>query len=262
MDKLFTYRNKRIHYQDRGSGPVLVLLHGFLEDMSLWSFAIDELKNHFRLILLDLPGYGLSEPFQDSQNMDEMAELVNALMHQEGIKSMKIIGHSMGGYIALAFAAKYPDLLEGVCLFHSHPFEDGPTKRQERLRVVEALEAGKKDFIRQALPGFVAEANRARLAKEIGQMVVTAENSSLLAVKHSLRGMATRVDLSEMFIQLNCPKLVIIGDTDPSVPIDRLLAWCEEQKIAHSLIPNCGHMGYIEQPQASLEAIKSFLIPS
>jgi pimeloyl-ACP methyl ester carboxylesterase len=259
MDNSIQFRGKRIRYQDRGTGPVVVLLHGFLEDSSLWNFLMPSIQNNFRTLLIDLPGHGLSEPLDEVQEMGLIAEAVAAVLDSCKVDKATIIGHSMGGYIAMAFADLFPEKLEGLCLFHSHPFEDVPMKKLERLRIVDAIEAGKKDFIRLALPNFIASQNQERLQSEIEQMIRVGEQTSLEGVKLALKGMALRQDCSHLLATLNCSKFVVIGDSDPSVPVDRLLSFCKDKKIAHSLIKGCGHMGYIEQPETCKAVLFDFL---
>jgi pimeloyl-ACP methyl ester carboxylesterase len=123
MKKKAIYQGKNLSYQTFGSGPVVVLIHGFGEDGHVWQKQIGFLESSFNLIVPHLPGSGTSDLIED-MSMEGLAEGVRFILEQEGVKRCSIIGHSMGGYVTLAFAEKYFSLLSGFGLFHSTALPD------------------------------------------------------------------------------------------------------------------------------------------
>ena len=115
-------KGKRIHYTDSAAGYPVVLIHGYLETSDSWNGFKDKLADHFRIIAVDLPGHGSSDLTGAIQTMEEMASSVKLLLDNLGIQRFFLIGHSLGGYVTLAFLEMFGDSLSGYCLFHSHPF--------------------------------------------------------------------------------------------------------------------------------------------
>src|SRR5674536_23752 len=122
----FSYSGGRIHYSDSGNGTVIVLLHGYLESSEVWNGFAEKLKSEFRIISVDLPGHGLSDVYGEVHSMEFMATAVKNLVDSLDLKKVFLLGHSMGGYVALAFLELFPEYLLGYCLFHSQPFADTP----------------------------------------------------------------------------------------------------------------------------------------
>ncbi|HRI60038.1 MAG TPA: alpha/beta fold hydrolase, partial [Saprospiraceae bacterium] len=150
---------RRIAYRSDGVAGALplVLLHGFCEDATVWDGFIAPLNN-LRIIRIDLPGFGGSD-LPVTSGMDVYADAVCAVLNDLSIETCVLVGHSMGGYAALEFAEKYPERLAGLSLFHSHPFEDTPERKEARRRGVEMLQSGKLDlYVAQLFPGLFAEA--------------------------------------------------------------------------------------------------------
>lgn len=110
-----------------------MLIHGFGEDAAIWNNQTEYLKDKFQLIIPDLPGSGKSE-MTDDMSMEGMAEVIHSIIRQEDIDACTVIGHSMGGYITLAFAEKYPDYLSAFGLFHSTAYADSDEKNHPPQR--------------------------------------------------------------------------------------------------------------------------------
>ena len=134
MQKKFHYKKTQIVYKTSGEGLPVILLHGFGEDATIWDKQVSYLKDHCQLITPDLPGSGLSSfDDADAENSDSIeyyADMIEALLKYEDINSCILLGHSMGGYITLAFAEKYPEKLRGFGLIHSTAFADTEEKKQ------------------------------------------------------------------------------------------------------------------------------------
>ena len=126
----------RIAYTERGEGDTIVLLHGYLESLLVWDRFSTNLSRHFRVLSVDLPGHGQSDVISGEHSMEMMAERIAGLLDSLGIEKVLMTGHSLGGYVALAFLELFPERLAGYCLFHSHPFADTDEAVERRNREI------------------------------------------------------------------------------------------------------------------------------
>ena len=146
MHRFFEYNNSKIRYKDQGNGKPIVLLHGYLESLDIWHNFAEKLAGKYRVISLDIPGHGSSDVIAETHTMDLMADIVHSLLSHQEINKCLLVGHSMGGYVTLAFADKYMDRLDGFILFHSSPFPDTDDKKDQRNREKALIREGKKIF--------------------------------------------------------------------------------------------------------------------
>nr|NQU93443.1 alpha/beta fold hydrolase [Bacteroidota bacterium] len=144
MNKSTNFHGKSINFYDSGKGQALVLLHGFLESGLMWDRFTQELSKEFRVIAIDLPGFGKTPVVAEKHSMELMAGAVKAVMDDLKITSCIMIGHSLGGYITLEFAVQYPELLKGICLFHSHASADTAEARENRRRTINIVKLNRK----------------------------------------------------------------------------------------------------------------------
>ena len=133
---IFSFRGGEINYSDSGKGNTIVLLHGYLESSEVWNGFETRLAEFFRVVSIDLPGHGLSSVYGEVHTMEFMATAVKEIVDSLNIKKVFLTGHSLGGYVALAFLELYPDNLSGYCLFHSQPFADPPAVIEKRRREI------------------------------------------------------------------------------------------------------------------------------
>lgn len=253
------FRKKNIAYTDDGKGKAIVLLHGFTESSRIWSEYVRDLSDKFRVITIDLPGHGKSARIADVHTMELMADVVRAVLRKARVGKCILIGHSMGGYVTLAFADRYPELLRGFGLFHSHCFADTPEDAQNRTRTIGLVQKDKFRFVAQFIPGlFPAEVHKT-FAKQIEKLIQRASKMESESVIAALEGMKIRKDQTELLKNTDLPVLFILGLKDLKAPLTRL--WEMISLPGRSqilLLKNCGHMGYIEAPSEGLGAIKSF----
>ncbi|MBK7434166.1 MAG: alpha/beta hydrolase [Chitinophagaceae bacterium] len=158
----FTYQSASIHYRVIGQGKPVLLIHGFGEDGSVWDHQVEFLKEHYRLIIPDLPGSGRSELIPD-MSIEGMAEMIKNLMNHVAaeilptggdLEGAVLLGHSMGGYIALALVEKYPGLFSKFGLIHSSAFADSEEKRSARAKSISFIEEhGAYEFLKTSIPG-------------------------------------------------------------------------------------------------------------
>jgi pimeloyl-ACP methyl ester carboxylesterase len=261
MDGRINFKNTTIRYKVEGSGTPIVLLHGYLESLDIWDKFPGELMKRFRVISIDLPGHGKSGIVTDVHTMEIMAEAVNAVLDELGIEKCILIGHSMGGYVTMAFADLYHERLYGYSLFHSTPFADTEEKKQTRDREIELVDQGKKELIcKTNIPRAFAPENLKKFKNEVKRAVQIARSTSDEGIKAVLKGMKLRPDRSETLINSDIPVLIILGRKDNYIPFNTV-----KEKILintkgeiHSL-ENSGHMGFIEEPRESLVLVSSFV---
>ena len=163
----YLHKKLKVHYSDHGHGPVMVFLHGFLEDLSMWKSIVDSLKKTNRVICVDLLGHGKTGNLGYVHSMEGQAEMIKQLLDHLNLKRYAMIGHSMGGYIALAFADMYPNPLTALCLMNSTALADDKEKKRNRDRGINAVKQNHRTFIRLAIPNLFSEENRTLFSNEI-----------------------------------------------------------------------------------------------
>lgn len=238
----------------------VVLLHGYLESLDIWDEFTALLSPKVRVLAIDLPGHGVSEVKGEVHSMEFMADTVHAAMQTLGVSRAVIAGHSMGGYVALEILRKYPWAVAGLVLFHSTPDPDSEKKREDRLREIEIIRAGKKELIARSFPaaGF-APHNRERLfqaVEELSEQIAMTEDEGIVAV---LRGIRDRRDLNLVMRESPVPQMFIFGRHDGYVTpeaAERVIATQPQAQVVW--LAESGHMGFIEEPEKSAEAILSF----
>ena len=252
-----------LHIADSGVGEkCVVLLHGYLESMYVWDDFAPLLTPSVRVITVDIPGHGISEVKGEVHTMEMVADVLHQMLKSLEIERVTMVGHSMGGYVALAFCARYPEQLDGLVLLSSTPNPDTEAKRENRRREIALVRAGKKDALARVAPeaGF-AEQNRRRLRSYIDDLtecVHITEDDGIVAL---LGGMMERADQNEMLRKSTVPQLFILGKKDGYIPVEvaeeivanhpqAQVAWLEES----------GHMGFIEEPEACAEALLEFVL--
>ncbi|RYG69799.1 alpha/beta hydrolase [archaeon] len=247
-----------LHYRTLGEGPVLVLLHGFGEDSSIWARQ-EALATHYRLLLPDLPGSGASAPAGDL-SMEGMADALKAVLDAEGISQCLLVGHSMGGYVALAFLERYPDYVLGLGLFHSTAYPDTDEKRETRRKGIAFIEKnGGAAFLRTSTPNLYSNASRDAHPEWVAQQLAeTAPVADATLIAYYV-SMMERPDRSALLKNARVPVLFIFGRHDNAVPLKDGLAQCvlPDRAVVY-LMEEAGHMGMVECPDAANEYLLSY----
>lgn len=252
-----------LHIADSGSGDrCVVLLHGYLESMYVWDDFTRLLTPSVRVITLDIPGHGISEVKGEVHTMEMMAATVRDMLDSLGIERATLVGHSMGGYVSLAFCAAYPERLDGIVLLSSSPYPDDETKRENRRREITLVRAGKKDVLARVAPetGF-AEANRRRLKDYIDDLVEQVHITEDDGIVALLGGMIARCDQNGMLRASSVPQLFILGRHDNYIPMEaaqRIVGANPQAGVVW--LENSGHMGFIEEPEKTAGAILDFVL--
>lgn len=254
-EKILLYKSNMIHYKIIGNGEPLILLHGYLADSRIWWKMIPLLKDKFQLIVPDLPGHGKSRNSGIVNSMDFLAEIVYMLCLTLGFKTLKIAGHSMGGYVALAFAEKHAEMIESLYLINSHPAADNMTKTLSRDREAEIIESGKKHFL---LASFTTKnlysGNRQYLNEIVREMVQISLEQPDSGILADLAGMMARPDRSNVISHTRFPVCIIIGENDEITPPSVYDNVRGKNLVIHR-IKNCGHLCILENPEETARII-------
>jgi len=250
-----------LRYRISGSGPAVVLLHGYLESLTIWEELTMELEPDYTVLAVDLPGHGKSICKEEVIGMDFMADSVSAVMRAVSISKAHLVGHSMGGYASLAFAERYPNWLTGLCLLHSTPNADTHEKRSARMADIKLVKEGKKEqIVENNIPRLFANHNQQKLMGEINHMKSIARSTSDSGIVGALNGMAQRPDRNHIIDQALFPVTMIFGKHDNLISMEVAQTLEERHRKARTIyLENSGHMGFIEEPEQTFSAIKSIL---
>ena len=261
MNKSIPYNNSSIHYRVEGKGEPIILVHGFAEDGAIWDDLTDRLKDKFKLIIPDLPGSGDSPMIDSKWSIDFFAECILAIVQNESISSSIMIGHSMGGYIALAFAEKYPHLLKAFGLFHSSSYPDNEEKKEARRKSIAFIrQHGAAKFIEQSIPNLFSENFKKKHPDIVQEQVARYTNFLDSALVQYYEAMIERPDRTEILKQFKGPILFIMGMHDTAIPLEHSLQQCHLPNLSYTLIlENSGHMGMLEEAEKSSRFIENFL---
>jgi pimeloyl-ACP methyl ester carboxylesterase len=253
------FQKKSIFFTDEGKGKAIVLLHGFTESSKIWTGFASKLTKKYRVITLDLPGHGKSDCIGNIHSMELMAEVVFTLLKKLKAGKCLMVGHSMGGYVTLAFAEKYPKSLCGFSLFSSHCFADTSAEQENRNRTIGIVDQDKFSYVAQFIPSLFPVEVHKKYSKQIERLIQRASKMPKEGIIAALEGMKSRKDQSALLKTIKLPVLFILGMKDSRVPVTRIwemISLPEASEIL--LLRDCGHMGYIEAPEKTYEAISGF----
>lgn len=239
------YKNIKIAYTNTGKGKAVVLLHGFLENSTMWDFYTNEFSQNYQVITIDLLGHGLTDNLSYMHTMEDMADAVHAVLYHLNISEAIFIGHSMGGYVSLAFAELYPETVKGIVLLNSTSKEDSPERKTNRMRAIKAVKQNPDIFIGMSIANLFSEENRERLAQEIDQVKKQALKTSVQGIISALEGMKARKDREFILHQAIFPILLILGQKDPVLNYEDNISQIEGTRTNLISLPD-GHMSHIE----------------
>lgn len=248
-----------IHFEEQGTGDVLVLLHGFTESLKIWKDFVSVLSKNFRIITIDLPGHGKSSVLAEVHTMELMADVVKSVLDYLEIPKCVLIGHSMGGYVSLAFSRKYHKQVKGLGLFHSTSLADTEEAKENRSRAIEIIRNNHNSFLLSFIPDLFAPENKSHYQSEIRELIDEAKTMSAQAIIAAQEGMKQRSSTLDVLINAAYPVMFIAGQKDSRIPFENIWVQMALTETTYSLIlRNTGHMGYIESKAETLGFIEHF----
>ena len=253
----FSYKNTSINFSSEGKGRTIVLLHGFLENSSMWNLISKELSKKFRVVCIDLLGHGKTENHGYIHTMKDQAEMVIAVLKYLRLRKYILIGHSMGGYIALEISKLVPKNIKGLCLMNSTALPDSEEKKINRDRAISAVKQNHKTFIRIAIPMLFSERNRAVFTSEIKNITNEALKMYPQGIIAALEGMKIRKKNTSIYKNVDFPILMIIGKEDPALDYNSLIAQTKNTNVQIIEFPD-GHMSHIENKDTLISSLISF----
>jgi pimeloyl-ACP methyl ester carboxylesterase len=261
MENYFYFRDKRIHYSDNGKGRIIFLLHGYLESALIWKNIEDKLSKDFRIISVDLPGHGQSEVFTDEFSMEHMAHMIKELIDYRGIDRIFLVGHSLGGYVTLAFLELFPERLSGYCLFHSHPLADSDETKEKRENEIKMVTEGKKDEIYPvSIRRLFADSNLEKLPEAVKRSIDIASQVSAGGIIFVLKAMMSRPPRVSLMENGIVPGLWILVRYDSHISYETILQKVRlPSGLKVVLLENSGHMGFVEEEDLSVKALSEFV---
>jgi pimeloyl-ACP methyl ester carboxylesterase len=252
------FKNTSIAYSDTGKGTAVVLLHGFLENQKMWEQYINPFSKKNRVITIDLLGHGESECLGYVHSMEDNADAVHAVLVELRIRKAVFVGHSMGGYVALAFAELFPDFVKGLVLLNSTANADSDERKTNRDRAIKAVKQSYIGFVSLAIANLFSENNRDRLRSEIENVKTEALKTPLQAIVASLEGMKIRLDREVLLHLTPYPKLLVLGQKDPVLEYKETKKQIVNTDVALVTFPD-GHMSHIENQEELTAVLLQFL---
>ncbi len=266
MQKIFTNQDIQISYTDNGVGNIVVLLHGFGEDGSIWKNQIDFLTTFCRVIVPDIPGSGSSSLLKNQEtSIDDYAICIhqfikNILPHQN--TKFTLLGHSMGGYITLAFAKLFSQQLNGFGLIHSTAFADSEEKKLVRLKAIETInQYGAYAFLKTTIPNLFGADFKKKYSEQVEELIAKSKAFTETTLEQYYIAIMNRKDATNVLKESQVPVLFVMGTEDIAAPLQDILQQCHLPQHSHiHILENVGHMGMIEATNKVNNAINDFLL--
>lgn len=251
------FKETTVFYTDIGKGSSIVLLHGFLENSTMWNEVVGELSKKNRVICIDLLGHGKTGCVGYIHTMEEMADAVKAVLKELKIRRATFVGHSMGGYVALAFAEKYQKNVKGICLMNSTSQADSEERKKLRLRAIEMAKENYETMVKMSISNLFAENMRLQLSEEIEKIREEALKTPVRGYIAATEGMRLRKN-KEAVLQTIEKRLVIAGKNDPILNYTTVEEEAKRTNTPSIALPN-GHMSHVEAKEELVKALTNFI---
>lgn len=246
-----------ISFAVRGEGVPVILLHGFPFHQEIWTDFATKLSLHAKVYTPDLPGFGKSELLAESFSLDDVADALLTWLSSEGIQKCILVGHSLGGYVALAMARKKSDMFPGLILFHSTAMADSDEKKESRSKAVTFVrQHGAEKFTTNFIEPLFVLSNNAAVAR-VREIAKQASAQTVIAYTEAMRDRKSHEPFLRAFPN---PILFLAGQKDQGIPISSIhqqAAICQNAEV-HTLNQSA-HMGMLEQESEALQVVGDFI---
>ena len=251
---ILNYYETPIYYEIHGKGPVIVLLHGFLESLTMWERLIPILSTNKTVVAIDLPGFGKSGIVDTVHSMELMANIVNQIIKLHSFETVSIIGHSMGAYVGLAYCEIYPTSTKNLILLNSTTAADSPQRKINRERALRLMDKSSVLFLTMAIQNLFTKDSKEKYASEIEKMKNDVLSLPIEGIKAAISGMKNRKDRTSVLKNFQGEKMMICGLYDPIIPYT--VSTIQANETFTPIIKlNGGHMGMIENFNEIVEIV-------
>lgn len=260
--KTINFEGGELHYRDEGpqGANTVVFLHGFLQNLAVWSSFTLTYMRYFRVIAIDLPGHGYSCSFSDVHTMDFMAQSVKAVLDDAGVEKCVVVGHSLGGYVALAFADRYGYMLQGLALLHSHAMADTAEQRARRDETCRQVHQNRAGYIVNFITNLFDDSKREPLAQDIKELRDLCLETSEEGILAAQRGMKLRTSKVQLLTTLPVPVLFVYGKGDRRIPLEVGLSQAMLPRRSEVLmLDGVAHMSFIEDRDYVKARLRDFV---
>ena len=248
-----------VSYSTIGKGDAILFLHGFLGNKKVWTPFVNHFKPNYQIITIDLPGHGKTSIIEEEMTMEFSAKLIKQILDTEDILNVHVIGHSMGGYIGLAFAKLYPKTIKSLTLFNCTAYGDTKQKQADRLKAVRVFDMNPSIFIEEAIKNLFYKPNLTVFSKEVQKLTEMAKNTPTKGAQGSLMGMRIRYNHVDWLSKQKFPLHFIAGEYDNTIPFSSIKEQVEITNANLTTLTNSGHMGFIEEEKTCIKAIEHFI---
>jgi pimeloyl-ACP methyl ester carboxylesterase len=246
-----------IHYHDQGTGRTLVFIHGFCDSHALWSEFVAPLTTDFRVITLDLPGFGKSAMLPTPFTLDDVADALSSFISELGLDQPILVGHSLGGYVCLSMLERHAEQLSGIVLFHSTSNADSEERKKVRDKVMAFVaEQGVAPFVETFVPGLFADKSDPAIPGTRGRTLLTRPNA-LIAYATAMRD---RPDRTSLLTSTEKPVMILAGEKDALIPVHDLREIGRKApKLELYELPEAAHMGMFEAKNQARNILSSYI---
>jgi pimeloyl-ACP methyl ester carboxylesterase len=255
---ILEYKGINIFYNVTGQGKALILLHGFLEDHSMWNDAVPLLSKNHSVISIDLLGHGKTDCIGYVHTMPQMADAVKAVLDYLKVTKYIFIGHSMGGYVALDLAKRFTEDIEGLCLLNSTYEADDEKRKLLRTRANKMIRTNFKNMVRMSFANLFSAESKVTHQTEYEAALQIALNTSLQGYMAGQEGMKLRGDLSVFFAEASFKKIILLGEKDTVLNSKKMIQFTEKHNIKTHVFSQ-GHMSHIENKEQYLQELMRFV---
>ncbi len=247
----------KIFFREEGEGHPIVLIHGFCETSEIWNGFSARLADSNKVYSIDLPGFGKSELPASPFSIDDIARLVIDWIEDNKIENLTLIGHSLGGYVALSMCEQAPEIIEKLVLFHSTAYPDSDERKANRNKVVDFVNSyGVDPFIDTFVPSLFKDKNHPAIPA-VDKIARKTKLKTLVRYAQAMRDRSSRIELLK---SLNKPYLVLGGRWDQTIPptiSEELSSLGKKSRLI--MLSDTAHMGMVEQPDEAIMAIRDFV---
>lgn len=258
MQKSISFKNINISFSDLGKGQAIILLHGFLENKTMWKGVEKELSKRNRVIAIDLLGHGETDCLGYVHHLDLFSEAIEAVLKSLKLRRFYLIGHSLGGYIALTLANRNVAKVKGICLLNSTSNEDDQERKALRLRANTMAQHNFENLIRMSFINLFTASSREKFKSEINTALSEALQTKVQSYIAANEGMRTRKNQSQVLKTTSFKKLIIAGRKDPVLDIQKSIEEAKDTNTDIEILDG-GHMSHIENSKDLIAILQNFV---